>query len=353
MIRHIRIVCLIFIAIWQGEGIGQDWRWRSRLDLAYVRDSNVFESFTEDQADDTGRLLLDVSGSGRVIHPIAVSFQYKGGIEGYRQYSDENRMIHDGKITCNAPLFRRLSAGLTVQGKTKTFFQTTRGYQISSISPVLRCSLPIGFRLSLIYSHAFLNYSQGTYFDTRYQNGGLLLEYTPFHELAVDIRWSMGTFTYDRNAFEYEFVDTAYQWMDRGEKQKDRFQEIAVYLEIYHWGLLRVGGSYQWNHSNSYGYSYDCPELHLMFAKELPWNMMLRFYGTLRWKRYRDELLPLLQIRPDAENEESSFLVADLCRDIFKDCSLRFRFGWYRNESPFRSYYYQKNLISFGLTQRF
>jgi hypothetical protein len=199
----------------------------------------------------------------------------------------------------------------------------------------------------------YLNYRQGSFFDTDYQSAGLMLSWFPFYELSFDVKCSSGFLAYDRHAFDLVSIDTTYQWMDTGEEQRDRFHEIALDLEIYKWGLLKLGFAYRWSRSNSYGYTYYCPDIHMRWAMGLPWEITLQVYGVLQWKRYEDALEPLLQIRPDSEYEENSFAVIDASRDIFRDCSLRFRMGWYRNESPFRSHYYQKRLVSCGATLRF
>lgn len=348
-----RMGVFLFLVFLGEEGVSQNWRWQSRLDISWVRDSNVFESLTETLADHTGRLLIELSGRGQTLRPLTVWLRYKGGLEGYGQYSIENRMVNDGMATCEIPIQHSISSGVTVQCKAKTFFQTSRGYLLPQVSSFLRWSLPHGLRGTLVYSFSFLDYTQGTYFDTKHQSISLILTVAPIPEVTFDLQGTTGKLKYERHAFEYVWADTAYQWFDLGRRQKDHFHEISAQIEIYKWALCRIRCSYQKNVSNSYGYSHSCPELRMIIAKSLPWDLTLRFFWTLQWKQYVDSFQPLLQIRPDSENEESSFTIIDISKDFFKNSSLRFRLGWYRNESPFRDRYYEKNLLSLGFTQRF
>lgn len=353
MSRYIGISVLIFFVFTQDEIRGQEWRWQSRLDFAWIHDDNVFESLTGTFHDHTGRILGDISGRGEFLKNMTVSLRYQGGLEGYTQYHAENRMVNDAKAIVEIPLGRSLSFGVSLGGRAKTFLQTIRGYRFLQTSPFVHWTLPYDLRGSFFYSYSFLDYREGYYFDTRYQNGGVSVEYTPLPEVSLGIRWTMGVFRFDRHNYSFILVDSTYEWIDLGEQQKDHFHEISTQLEIYKWALVRLGFSYQKNESNGYGYGYSCPEIRLIVAKNLPWNLTLRFFWTFRWKRYSDTLQPLLQVRPDSESEESSFTVVDISKDLMKNCSIRIRGGWYRNESPFRGRYYKKNLLLIGFTQRF
>jgi hypothetical protein len=263
-------------------------------------------------------------------------------------------MINDVKGSCEIPIQTGLSSGVTFQGRNKTFFNAEGGYSFYQASPFFRWSLPYGLRGSLFYTISFLNYSRGLNYDYRYRGGGIRLGLALWSRLTWDLRWTLGSLRYDRYAFAYEKIDPqTYQWFDLGMTQKDDLQEISTTLEIYKWALIRIEFSYLKNSSNSYGYSYTGPKINVLAAKSLPWSLTLRFYWTLLLKNYTDSLQPLLQLRPDTENEENNFTLIDISKDLKQNLSLRFRMGWYQNESPFRDLYYEKNLISLGLTQRF
>lgn len=323
------------------------------MDFSCLLDNNVFESLSEPVADQAGRFLLQVSGKKTSKHPYSVGLLYKGGFEGYIDHNIEDRMIHDGKVTLEVPVFRPISMGCKLNGRTKTFFRSVRGFILYHVSPFIRFSPLRGLSSSVYMTYSHLDYVRGTYFDTRYFGMGLSVAYMPRNGLKLDFDWSVGTSGYERNAFAFESQDTAYTWIDLGVWQEDRFHEIAFEVEVYRRWLLHVGFAYQRSISNSYGYSYECPRVWIMCAKTFPWDLTLTLYGTLQWKRYLDSIQPLLQIRPDAESEESNFAVVEISKDVFKTYSIRFRLAWYKNESFFRSTYYEKRLISIGLTKRF
>ena len=129
--------------------------------------------------------------------------------------------------------------------------------------------------------------------------------------------------------------------------------EFATGLEIYQWIFAGIQLSYQKIQSNNYGYAYTCPRLRCILAKSFKWDLTVRFYWSLYLKDYSDDLKPILQVFPDSENEENSFTVVDLSKDLRNQLSVHVRLGWYQNESPFRDLYYQKQLLSMGLTKRF
>ena len=124
-------------------------------------------------------------------------------------------------------------------------------------------------------------------------------------------------------------------------------------VEIYSGFLTRLSMGYQENRSNSYGYSFSCPRVKLLVVKEIVGSWILSGYGSLQQKKYTDSLDSTLQILPDTETEENSYIIFDLSKEISRKWGITFRTGWYINESPFRNRYYKKNLFSFGLTHRF
>jgi hypothetical protein len=123
--------------------------------------------------------------------------------------------------------------------------------------------------------------------------------------------------------------------------------------EWYGWALLRIGISYRRNVSNSYGYAYEVPTIHVLGARALPWKLTVRIFVSLQWKTYTDPLQPFLQIRPDTEIEENNTMVLDLSRDFGRGWEIVLRSAWYQNESPFRNLFYKKRVIGIGLSKRF
>lgn len=352
--RYIRVAVLVILGLWVEDGLGQEWNWASRVDLSVVRDNNVFESLSDHSADYAGRILVEFSSTGRPLKDMMLSIHYTGGLEAYWWHTIENRMVNDATTVCEIPLNKRFSIGANFHGRSKTFFHAQRGYRFFQGSPFIRWTSSFGLTGTIFYSQTSLDYAEGSQFDYQYRNGGILLEFAFWPGVQWDLQLTLGALHYDRSAFDYEEMTfQTYQWFEKGIQQKDHLKEVSTTLEVYKWALIRIGFSYQKNTSNSYGYSYRCPKIKILAAKSFPWGLTLSLYWTLLLKQYTDSLQPILQLRPDTENEENSFILADLSKDLRNNLSLRFRLGRYKNESPFRDLYYEKNIISVGITQRF
>lgn len=354
MNRPVRIAVLVYLGFWTSQGLSQEWRWESRLDLSWVLDGNVFESVSDPQAAHSGRFFFEFSARGRPLKKLALSINYKGGLEGYRQYSVENRMVNDVTGLCEISLPKRFSAGTNFQGRNKAFFEVQRGYRFYHASPFVRWSFAYGAATTIFCAYSSLDYTGGTHYDYAYRSGGVLLEFALWPGVRWDLQASLATIQFDRSAFDFEEINRqTYEWIDMRMRQQDELAEITTSLEIVKWAFLHFRFTYQKNTSNSYGYSYSCPKISILAAKNFFWGLTLRFYWTLLMKQYTDSLQPILQLRPDTEHEENSFTLVDLSKDLNKNLSVRLRFGRYRNESPFRDLYYEKNIVSVGFTQRF
>ena len=352
--RNSATVILFVLLVCPGECLCQGWKWSTRLDASLVQDNNVFESIADPRSDVAGRLLADITGDGRLTPSVMFSFKYKGGLEAYTHHAEENRMIHDLLVRGAYGVHPRISLGLAVQGRSKTFFGAERGYAFYNGSPFIRHALSDRLRGSVFFVLSRLDYTEGQLFDYTQKGWGVGLEWTVTPRINWGIQYTRGTLDFSRQALDYEDIEeTIFQWIDLGFRQKDHLQEVSTSLEIYFWALMRLGISYQDNASNSYGFSYRRPKIELLVAKSFPWSLTLRFYWTLLFKDYSDPLQPILQIFPDSENEENSFTLIDLSKDLKHAFSLRCRIGWYRNESPFRDLYYEKTILSCGIARRF
>ena len=330
------------------------WKWNARGDIAFLQDDNVLESVTDGVSDITARTFADISGMKRLSSNASLDLSYKGGIEVYKTYSDENRMIHDLSARFLHNINQTLTAGLTLQTRSKTFFKARRGYLHLHFMPTAHIKLGKKAQAGLFASYTHLDYADGSLFDFNRLNAGLRCNVSLSHRLNWKIQALIGRIDYQRQALDYQVLDVdTYQWIILDHRQRDRICEISSTLEFYYFALIRCIGAYQWISSNSYGYAHTRPKLQIIAAKTFPWSFTLRAYWTLNLKDYKDSLQPILQVSPDTETEENSFILVDVIKDLKDDFSMRLRIGKYRNESPFRDLYYKKTLISFGLSKRF
>jgi len=348
----LRFCLIIFLSFYSRAG-AENWRWNSRADMAYGLDNNIFETLSDPIADYTGRLLYHVNGSGRLTASLWTSVDYQGGVELYSSYSEENRMIHDLSLGLETPLRQGLILGFSAHARDKRFLTIQRGFTQASFSPSMRFSSANGMNTTLYFSLGRLNYFLGSEFDYTNLLGGIRLELGIWPRVTWNFQASGGFSFFNRESYDLRYLGgSIYQWISKDEKQLDRFVEMTTGLEIYQWALFGIQISYQKILSNNYGYSFVCPRLQFIAAKSFVWNLTVRFYWSLYLKGYTDDLKPLLQIWPDSENEENSFWVLDISKDFQKTLSVRLRMGWYQNESPFRDLYYQKRILSLGISRR-
>ena len=328
--------------------------WSSRLHVSWVGDNNVYETVSGPRSDQMGRLLFETSVQCPVGSRIRFFLEYSLGGEVYVEQNDENRLVNDGRALFRFALNRRLDLDLDLEIRDKSFFEISRGYLWTMASASLRQTVAAGWRIGIFAQYSFMDDKQGRGFDSANPAAGVLLEAVPSPAFRGSVAVKTGLMEFERHAFRYEQMDSyIFQWIDLGKSQVDRFWEGTIQAEWYGWALLRIGASYCRNVSNSYGYAYEVPEIHLLGAKTLPWRMTVRVFAGLQWKTYTDPLQPFLQIRPDTEIEENNTLVIDLSRDFDNGWAIVFRSAWYQNESPFRNSYYKKRTLGVGITKRF
>ncbi|MFH1845644.1 MAG: hypothetical protein ABIF77_20865, partial [bacterium] len=311
-----------------------DCRWQERLDFSLIHDSNVFETVSATRNDLAGRLHATFAGSCHPSTGLYIALDYNGGLEIYSRYSEESRLVNSLRARLDGRLGSRFTAGVTCHGREKLYFQATRGFSVYRALPHLTLAASDRFRTRLFGIFSWLDHDQGVYFDFQQIGIGLALEQTFSEQLLGKLQFTLGESEFNRAAVAYEpLLPEEYPWLTLAEKQTDNRREAMAALEFYGWALLQCDVSYATNRSNAYGYAYNLWKTRVLLVKTLPWDLTLRLYWTALYKEYTEDLEPLLQVRPDTENEENSHTLVDLSRDLGRAYSLRIRLGWYRNES--------------------
>ncbi len=329
-------------------------RWQATVSFSGGTDNNILESISSPHSDATGRLMITLQGKSLLGPSLNTQFQYQGGLEGYAQYTKENRTIHQVSGNLNLPLENRFGFGIRFMGRLKTFFRDVRGYGISQFSPYFRIGLGQKLIASFSYDETIMNYEAGKNYDYNQSTYGINLIWFVNRRMKLNLQWTSGISTFDRNAFGYQIVSPEDSlWYNKNISQMDRIETYSIDLEMLYWALVRIGFCWEKNDSNSYGYGCTVPEIHGLIVIDLPGTFYINLLGTRQWKKYGDSLFPILQIRPDSENEENSFIATELSKDLGRKHTASIRFGWYRNESPFRNQYYEKTLISIGYAYEF
>ena len=91
----------------------------------------------------------------------------------------------------------------------------------------------------------------------------------------------------------------------------------------------------------------------ISFSKKISASLLIRFYAMLQQKSYIEPFYTNVPLELDTEKIDSNFLIVDLSRTLIGDSAVFIRYAWYKNESLYRSIYYQKNLLTSGLEYRF
>jgi len=314
----------------------------------------VFESVDRRQADTAMRLLVQGSWKHRFPNTFFLSAYYRGGMEIYRRFSNENRSVNEWIAELELPVGSSGAFGLDVQERVKTFFHVRRGYAYSELSPYVRRRFSGGLNGTVYCDLSSLNYSEGTYFDCRSRRGGIRLEWALTSWMVSTFQCMLGDNRYRRQAYGF-LSGSPYmeQWIALGQSQKDAFREWSVQVESARWLFVRLTVGYENNGSNNYGYGFRRPKMQFLAVKTIAAEWTVSIFWTSQMKRYKDSLRPILQVYPESENEENNFVMMDLTRTIAERTSLRVQAGLYRNESPFRDLYYRKTLYSIGIAHAF
>lgn len=350
-----RNVCLLLTLMLMAGTTHANWRIQSQMRFWLGLDDNVFESLSEAEQDETGRLAGTVSLQGHLSKKWILGLQYIGAIEGYSHYNAENRMIHAGSLVTEYVLFGSLIGGVSCNGRIKDFLKAERGYVSWECTPYFKIPIARTMIGHLGYIARGFDFQQGTYFDSRFQGMQAEVKWDASSRIKCQVRGTWGQYRYDRMTYRLSESGNpnVLGLIETGHLQKDTFREIDIGVESYGWMLLQISGGYRERQSNNYGYTSSCPFFEATVGKTLFESWSLSCRTVLQWLQYVDDLAPLLLVNPDTESEDCSVLVFDLSRQLSKSQTLGLRFGWYENESPIRNRFYRKTVFSIGYSYRF
>jgi hypothetical protein len=325
-----------------------------RAGFGAMHDSNVFESFVNAESDQLVRAWIETSGRFRPSRRFGMAVEYSGGLDAYATRSEETRSVHDLAGTVEVGLLPALSCGMELGGRVKSFFRAGRGHSSWHGRPFVRWKPADGLTVSASGWWTGFDFNPGSAFDYRSAGAEASIEATPVRRLTLGACASAHELRFHRKAIAVESpVYSNSLWKPLDAIQKDRVVELGVSVEGYWWAYGRLRVSYESDASNAYGYSYRDPRFEAALAKPLPWGMAVQLVWTSRRKTYEDELSPFLRIRPDAEDETSRQVLLDVSKRLGRAWTARVRVARYRNESPFRDLYYQKDVASVGCAWEF
>ncbi|MBN1782894.1 hypothetical protein JW948_17295 [bacterium] len=324
------------------------------MDISLVQDNNVFEALDNSDSDQSGRFMLSVSGACLAKKMHRFDLNYSGGLEGYQHYTRENRTVHHGSLSYLIQPFRFGSLGASVQGRTKKFFRSDRGYEWMRAEWSALAFLPWGVSVRGYSSWTSMNHRLSGWFDFTSRADGVRVQCRIMPELKCIFQYHTELEQYDRIAYGLDSqAPNQYIYLPKLMPQKNLIREITTGVEWTRGLICRLNFTYTWQVSNSYGYDYEKPGIEGILVRTLPWSLTLRCYTRYQSKSYSEPVQSAMQINPDSETDENRQILCDLIRDLPENRSVRIRLGLYRNESPLRDLYYDKMIWSAGISQSF
>ncbi|MCD6117867.1 hypothetical protein J7K93_12695 [bacterium] len=314
-------------------------------------DTNVSRDTTGHSADNFNQLFFHYSFSSAPSNRLNIIFNVSSGIKLLNKFSSENRAALMCSGSINLHLNNNIVFGLKSSIRAKYYFNSIN-YNTLEASPVLYITPYAGMLITVKSSLIKFSMPNDINFEYSGINTSASFRYKFSSKISYALEFSTCYRNFNRPAYGYKESDIG-TLAEKSYNQHDRTNTAAVSLRFYSWALVDLRATVDLNKSDSFGYSFYRPQISITSARVITDNLTITLKGVIRKKNYTDSISSLFQIRPETEEEENSFVVLDICRDIGESKSIRMRLGSYINESPFRERYYRKTVISVGFSFRF
>ena len=323
-------------------------KYNSKLKIGGEMDNNIGEDSNQKISGKAMKLLSQFEALGAFNHNTVYSISSNIGGRMYSVYSNENRFIGNLKSS----LSRRLN-NLVVLGVNGLFYYDDYKEGVRDNNSYLAEGFIHIPRQAAAFCDIDLSYQ---YFNSAYKNDSFFNFFESKYFLSlkkdINIRTTVTTFSrfsnrhYQRRAYN-NGTDV------KNEFQRDLSQEIGIGIKYFRTFFIQTFYIYRHNISNSYGFSFIENRLNIIIGKKLSQNYMLKFYGDIESKKYKDtgDFLIIIDINEDKEKDNRA--IVELSRNVNENVDLDIRLEWSKNESRVRKLYYSKFLISTGLSYKF
>ncbi len=326
------------------------FRIKNRIQIGLEIDDNIKESRFNPQAQPGLRLLFQ----SKVDHRKADSrfaLDYSAGFQGYDPDVREDKLISEASARFERQFGKWFLAGVDAWMRMKIFLHNSIDYHIFSPSAFSRINLPLQANFSVFARPQVLDYWSSSVFDfSGYEIGSTLLKRFS-RRFVAELGASQTHRVYQRSAYDRPLSDYFVLILD--ERQQDAIRKYWCQLQYMGQIYASIHYFYESNASNSYGFSYQNQAMTLSLSRKLSGRMLLRIHAMLQKKKYQETWSAIVPVELDTEKEDSNFLILDLSRSLTERYSAFLRLAIYRNESPYRSLYYRKQLITGGLEYTF
>lgn len=348
------ILVLLALVFSPTETVAQQGKWRikNRFQAGYEYDNNIRENPSDSLSDlgDSSLRLLFQSRAIRSQPKNQFKLSYQGGLQSYFQHSIENKLINELQA---AAVFKRkhYAIGILARGRLKIYLNDVLDYSTGSTEMFVRLPMFLSFSPKFSVGISGLHYQNFSQFDysEKYFSWSFLKKITK--RLTAVIFASGNVLNFHRTALIFD-PGNANLIFDRTDQQDKQFNTRLQFNYTKHF-LLNMSYLFQYNSSNSFGYTYSRHQFILVFGLPLPQRIWIRGYGAVQIKNYRDENIPIFPLDVDTERQESNFFILDVSKDFNPNVTLLTRVAVYNNESVIRNRFYKKTLLTLGFDYRF
>ncbi len=325
------------------------WQVKNRFQVGAELDDNIYESRFEPQSEPSLRLLFQSNGKRQWSNLIA-NFRVTGGYQAYKTETREDKFTNECQLSSEMRFYKAVYFGFNFQWRSKIFIFEPIDYAFLSSNFYTRVELPLQVSLFLFYQPQSLNYRASMFYDFHGAEIGVALSKNFSRHLLLEANLSRNQLNYKREIYK---LTAPNQLFYLNEKQRDELLVFSLQASYLSFFLAKFGYFYEDNASNNFGFSYQKHNWVLNFSKKFFSHYLVQFYLTFQNKKYNDLFGPFFQMQLDTEKEDNNFFIFDISRSLTAKSSVFLRLGYYNNESPFRSEYYQKRLITSGIEIRF
>lgn len=325
------------------------WQVKNRFQAGAEMDNNIYESRDYPVSEPSLRLLFQSCGN-RQFSNLNINFRITGGYQAYKKQTQEDKFTGESQLSSELRLMKSVFCGINFQWRTKFFIYEPIDYSLLTSNFYTRFALPFQSALFIFYRPHLLNYKASTFYDFQGTEFGLALSKNITRRLVMDANFIQNQLKFQREIYK---LKSANELIYQNAKQVDDLHFFSLQASYLSHFLVKFGYFYEKSTSNNFGFSYQKQYWIFNFSKKFFSRYFIQFYLSLQNKNYHDQFGPFFQMQLDTEKEENNFFIVDISRSISSTASLFFRFGYYKNESPFRSEYYQKRLITSGIDIRF
>jgi len=316
-------------------------------------DTNVLRDTTGRSADNTYQVFFHRRSSFNTAFKIYGAYSLSGGMSLYTRFSSENRASFNSAVNLRLPVTRISVINFDGTAKFKYYFNGINYQLFNSHQGIILTPKP-GFVLQFYADLIKFNMPDDPDFSYTCAGAGGSFTYKFSGSLSLSVRSFAAKRVFLRDAFDYtKNPDTSDNWIRKSFRQNDNIYSVSLNLQAFSVVFIDADISFDTNLSNSFGYSYRRPKFSFTIARAITENITLTIKGAVQKKAYKEKVAPILMVRPKTEFEENSFIIGDLARDFGDKNSIKIRFAFYKNESPFRERFYKKSVITVGYSHRF